>query len=259
MIQTHTVRKLGSLTLPEVTQRTAGVAILPVGSTEQHGPCLPYSTDTIIAEGLAVKLAKVLPATVYPAICYGYRSSPRSGGGALFPGTIDLSGQTLTYLVRDIISELISDDISNILIVNAHFENDPFITEGILLAVEMARNPQAATCVQTNWWDGLDDTTISSVFDTTDFPGWSLEHGGLTETSLMLALRPDLVRQEKIIYTPVNYAPPSYMRFPIHIDDVPKQGNLSSAAGASAAKGTHILRDSIEKILAICEREFNTL
>lgn len=44
-----------------------------------------------------------------PTIVYGYKSKPLSGGGPLFPGTIDLNGNTLIYLVHDILMELIRD------------------------------------------------------------------------------------------------------------------------------------------------------
>ncbi len=233
-------------------------AILPVGSTEQHGPCLPYCTDATIAEGLAVRLARILPGVIYPTIHYGYRSSPKSGGGGLFPGTVDLSGQTLIALVHDVLCELMADGRTNILIVNAHFENDPFISEGIQLALESYRARAKVRCIQTNWWDGIKPETLAAVFHAGRFPGWALEHGGITETSLMLALAPELVRAERIPSSDVEFNPPPYLRFPLKNGDVPAQGNLSTAVGSTAEKGELILRDAIDNICRACEKEFDT-
>jgi len=249
--------RLSSLTLEDLSQTEGMPAILPIGSTEQHGPCLPYCTDATIAEGLALRLAAVLPAVVYPTIQYGYRSNPKSGGGALFPGTIDLSGSTVIALVRDVLLELIADGRRNILIVNAHFENDPFITEGMCLAMEAAGSGANVQCIQTNWWDGLTPETINACFDAGDFPGWALEHGGVTETSLMLALAPELVRTERIPSSGLEFVPPAYLRFPLKKGDVPIEGNLSTAVGSTAEKGELILKDAVESIYRACEKEFD--
>lgn len=76
------------------------IVILPVGSVEQHGPHLPLYTDTIISEGFAQLLADRINGIVMQSINYGYKSQPASGGGPLFPGTIDLNGATLVAIVR---------------------------------------------------------------------------------------------------------------------------------------------------------------
>lgn len=57
-----------------------------------------------------------------PTLCYGYKSKPLSGGGPLFPGTIDLNGKTVIDLVYDVLMELVRDGFTKIFIMNAHFE-----------------------------------------------------------------------------------------------------------------------------------------
>ncbi len=61
------------------------VIILPIGSTEQHGPHLPTCVDTVIANGFAYRIAEKINGVVAPALSYGYKSKPLSGGGPLFP------------------------------------------------------------------------------------------------------------------------------------------------------------------------------
>ena len=83
---------------------------------------LPLSTDVEIAENFALKLAETVGGVVMPTLSYGYKSKPLGGGGPLFPGTIDLNGETVIKLVYDILMEVISDGITKIFIMNAHFK-----------------------------------------------------------------------------------------------------------------------------------------
>jgi len=70
---------------------TENLIILPVGSLEQHGPHLPLNVDVVIPSSLAKMVAEKTDAIVLPAIAYGYKSHPTSGGGQLFPGTTSLN------------------------------------------------------------------------------------------------------------------------------------------------------------------------
>ena len=86
-----------------------GILILPVGSTEQHSKHLPLGVDTIIPEKIALILAERVGALVAPVLPYGYKSQPSSGGGPLFPGTIDLNSATMTELCKDLLTEFLVD------------------------------------------------------------------------------------------------------------------------------------------------------
>ena len=107
-----------NITWKEFQQNINNVLILPVGSTEQHGPHLPLSVDTVIAEKLALMLAEKVNGIVAPSLSYGYKSKPLSGGGPLFPGTIDLNGITLMNITEDLLEEFIKDGITKIFILN---------------------------------------------------------------------------------------------------------------------------------------------
>lgn len=229
------------------------VVILPVGSVEQHGPHLPLFTDTIISEGFANLLGDKVNGIVMPSINYGYKSQPASGGGPLFPGTIDLNGTTLINLVKDIIEELIRDGIRKIALVNSHFENQAFLLEAIDL---VSKNMPANTkIIMMSWWDLITQNTIDKIFDEVEFPGWALEHAAITETSLILKFKPELVHMDKLIDEKIEEVP-TYQVYPIPKDLVPKSGLLSIGRTSSAAKGELIVDEALSKMVEIVNKEF---
>ncbi|CEO09506.1 creatininase [Paraclostridium sordellii] len=229
------------------------VVILPVGSVEQHGPHLPLFTDTIISEGFAKLLGERVNGIVMPAINYGYKSQPASGGGPLFPGTIDLNGKTLISLVMDILEELIRDGVKKIAIVNSHFENQAFLLEAIDLVSK--KMPTGTKIVMMSWWDLISQQTIDKVFDEVEFPGWALEHAAITETSLILKFAPNLVHMDRLIDEKIEEVP-TYQVYPIPKDLVPKSGLLSIGRTSSKEKGELIINESLENMIKIVKKEF---
>ena len=226
--------RMDEMTWPQFQQRASKPVIVPVGSTEQHGQHLPIGTDARIAESIATDLAAAVDGTVMPTVSYGYKSKPLSGGGPLFPGTIDMSGTTVISQIHDILRELIDDGFTKIVVLNAHFENEAFIIE----AIDMVNHETngAATIVETNWWDPLDQETIDALFSDVPFPGWALEHAALTETSLLLHYTPELVHMDRMVANTDGAARP-YVRYPIKPTDVPAHGALADATGSTAEKG----------------------
>lgn len=229
------------------------VVILPVGSVEQHGPHLPLFTDTIISEGFAKLLGERVNGIVMPAINYGYKSQPASGGGPLFPGTIDLNGKTLISLVMDILEELIRDGVKKIAIVNSHFENQAFLLEAIDLVSK--KMPTGTKIIMMSWWDLISQPTIDKVFDEVEFPGWALEHAAITETSLILKFAPNLVHLDRLIDEKIEEVP-TYQVYPIPKDLVPKSGLLSIGRTSSKEKGELIINESLENMIKILKKEF---
>lgn len=228
------------------------VVILPVGSVEQHGPHLPLYTDTIISEGFSNLLADRVNGIVMPSINYGYKSQPASGGGPLFPGTIDLNGSTLIALVKDIIEELIRDGVKKIAIVNSHFENQAFLLEAIDL---VSRNmPEGTKIIMMSWWDLITNKTIDKIFDEVEFPGWALEHAAITETSLILKFDPDSVHMDRLIDEKIEEVP-TYQVYPIPTDLVPQSGLLSIGRTSSKEKGNLIVEEALEAMVKIVQKE----
>lgn len=201
----------------------------------------------------AYRIAEKINGIVAPTISYGYKSKPLSGGGPLFPGTIDLNGATLQALVMDIIDEFVRDGFTKIFILSAHFENEAFIVEAMNLC--SAKYGDKVKLLLTNWWDPMSPDVIDKVFDEVPFPGWALEHAAVTETSLMMYFAPELVREDKILDTE-NASPATYFRYPIEKDIVPETGILASAKSSSAAKGKIIVDDVIPNIVKIVKEAF---
>ena len=127
-------RRLIYMTWQEYAASRDHILIVPIGSTEQHGPHLPLSVYAILADRFAELLAEEVDGVIAPVLSYGYKSKPRSGGGPLFPGTIDLNGSTLQNLLLDLLLEFVADGYSRIFLMNAHFENEAFVEEAMDLA-----------------------------------------------------------------------------------------------------------------------------
>jgi creatinine amidohydrolase len=226
---------------------------LPVGALEQHGPHLPLGTDALLASAIAENAAAAVDGIVAPALAYGYKSQPKCGGGQHFTGTTSLDAATLIGQVRDTIREFVRHGVERVVVVNGHYENQWFLIEGIDLALRDCRGA-ALEVMRFEYWDFCTPETLAAVFPQ-GFPGFALEHAAVIETSMMLHLFPQLVRLELLPNDPPADFPP-YDVYPTRSDWVPPSGVLSSARGASAAKGETITSEVVARIASAVRREF---
>ncbi len=150
-------------------------AILPIGSLEQHGKHLPLGTDSIIAERIAAIVAERTSALLLPCIYYGisYEHEP------LF--NVSISAQTLCMLVGDVCRSLVNMGVKSIIILNAHYGNEYALLSCTKELAEAYRDGGVL----------IYSITYSLFID-------RMDHAGENETSLMLAIRPDLVRMDLI-------------------------------------------------------------
>lgn len=194
------VRDLAELTWEEVRglDRTRTVAVLPVGAIEAHGPHLPLGTDVVIAEamaregarriaekGFSVVLLPPLPFTAAPFAC-------------AFAGTISVSPGTVTALVVDLARELTRHEFAALAISNAHL--DPAHLGALTSAAVRAREEHFLPII-------IPDLTKRpfALKLTEEFQSGAC-HAGRYESSIVLAARPDLVRETIRMSLPPNPA-----------------------------------------------------
>ncbi|WP_293343612.1 creatininase [Parvibaculum sp.] len=244
---------------PAFEEKTKALApfFLPVGATEQHGPHLPLGTDAFLPTHVAKEVAARVGGVVAPAIPYGYKSQPRSGGGQHFPGTTSLAANTLTLVVRDVIHDLGLHGARRFVVVNGHVENAWPVIEGIDLALRELRRDgiDDAVALRLEYWDFVQTETLDRLFPD-GYPGIDLEHASLLETSMMLLVRPDLVDMSKIPNDgPAEF--PKFDRYPTPPGLVPASGVLARAQGSTAEKGEWLLTDHVNLITEAISAEFS--
>jgi len=165
--------------------KSTKVAIIPVGSTEQHGLHLPLGTDYLTAEYFAKKIAeKVDDVLITPTVPVGFAHYHTS-----FEGTLSVNPEILSGYYQGIADSLISYGITHILFLNAHGGN-----KGTILNVCRNLRSRGITAAGINWW--LIVSKMRKEWQTTG-------HGDITETSLMLLISPDNVKLDKAA-VPVN-------------------------------------------------------
>ncbi|WP_028390398.1 creatininase [Bacillus cihuensis] len=229
------------------------ILILPIGSTEQHGPHLPLGVDSMLAESYSLAIAEKINAVVAPTVSYGYKSLPASGGGPIFPGTIDLKGATVVSLVYDLLEEFLHDGWQKIVLVSCHYENEAFLAEAADL-ITRNQTEEFPKILLVNWWDNLSENILPLVFDEVEFPGWALEHAAIAETSMMMYCYPELVREDAITDEGIDI-PPTFQQFPPSKTLIPQSGSLHTARSSTAEKGRLIVENSTDNIVSVLENE----
>jgi creatinine amidohydrolase len=169
------------------TERRDWIAVLPLGAHEQHGPHLPFETDTLIAEGIVARLTAVLPpdlpVTFLPVEPVGYSIEHMD-----VDGTRTLSFDEAVQRWLAIAEDLNRQGIRKLVMLNAHGGNSPLLT---IVATE-ARVRFDMLAVATSWTRfGQPEGWITPEAKAIDI------HGGDIETSVMLALWPDRVDMSK--------------------------------------------------------------
>lgn len=234
-------------------ERGEMVALIVSGSVEQHGPHLPTGTDLYIAMGIADRIASLPEAgdiaarlVLLPPFFHAY--AKESDG---WRGTLNLDGNTLTLVARDIIKGLFRQGIKRAVLLNGHLESYSFLLEGIELATEGCGDVQV---ISVNWWDFIGDGLISELF-ADRWPGWVAEHAALTETSIMLALHPELVRED-LAEAGFIPQPLPYKIFPQPQEVRPPSGMYAPAEGASAEIGERLISEVLRNLVPIIRERF---
>jgi creatinine amidohydrolase len=162
------------LAYPDLEERSGAVHLLPLGSTEPHGPHAPLSTDTLISVGICKRAAERLrgeiDVLVLPPVPYGVTRY-----GANFPGAVSISEETLRSLVTEVCS-----GFDRVVLVNSHLE------------------PEQVWTLRDIGLPLLDVTRRANAERLTDEFRAGSGHAGRYETSLVLADHPELVDPERM-------------------------------------------------------------
>lgn len=190
--------------------------IIPVGSMEQHGPHLPVSTDALIAAHVAELVAKKVGALVLPAVAYGvsFEHAPMFN--------VSLRGLTLASVLSDMCASLAGHGVRQVIIINGHHGN--------IGALKRVKGIKGASVHVIHYWRHM---------------GQELGHAGDAETSMVLAIAPELVDMRKAVpgarrptkkeYARVAGRPGSFVR-------VTGNGVWGDPRKASAKKGQQLLK-----------------
>ena len=175
------VYPLPPTTTADERERDARVALLPVGSFEQHGPFLPLATDTVVACAIAGALTAAYP---------GLRPLPPvtiscSQEHDAWPGTVSISATTLYAVIHDIADSLARSGINRLFIINGHGGN---------YVLGNAVQEAAGRGRRMGLFPGPADWETARAAAGLATSSWTDMHAGELETSLLLHTDPSLVR-----------------------------------------------------------------
>lgn len=216
--------RLDALTWPDVSGVAAGsVVVVPIGSTEQHGPHLPLGTDSAVAVALVDRLAAARPdVLVAPPVPYG-----SAGEHAAFPGTLSIGAAALEMVLVELGRS--ADAFAGVVFVSGHGGNAAPLAAAVSLLRSEGRNVLG-------WSPRL--------------PGADA-HAGRTETSLLLALNPDTVRLDAA--EPGDTRPLASVMGELRrggVAAVSRNGVLGDPTGATAEEGLRLLDELTADLVA---------
>ena len=240
--------RLPAAALRDLAARDA-IVLLPVASTEQHGPHLPTGVDTFlcgeICRRTAMLVSETWPCVVAPTVWMGLAEHH-----VAFGGTFTVSVATWHALLRDLCRSILRAGFKRILIVNGHGGNASALHA---LTVDLTRELDApiATC----GYQALAEAEIAAVLD--DQKG--IMHACEAETSMMMAAHPDLVVTDELsnAHGP-NHTVGSALQRPLLVwksfRELSPSGVMGDARRSTPAKGEAILEACARTLAAALAR-----
>jgi creatinine amidohydrolase len=218
------VPALSDLAWTSLDHAAERLLVVPVGATEQHGPHLPFTTDTDIALALAEALDRQRgDVVVAPAIALG-----SSGEHQAFPGTLSIGAEATELLLVEL-GRSATETFRRVLLVSTHGGNAGPVAAAVSRLRDEGRDVRA--------W----------------FPRWDGDaHAGHVETSVMLALAPDRVAWDAAVRgetAPIGGLLPELRRSGVRA--ISPSGVLGDARTATAGAGRSLLRRASADLLAL--------
>jgi mycofactocin precursor peptide peptidase len=221
------VTELATACWPDLVDLQRCLLLVPLGSTEQHGPHLPFDTDTRIAAAVASGLARRRPEVIVaPPVSFG-----SSGEHAGFPGTLSIGQDAVQLLVVELVRS--ADDFAGVVLVSGHGGN----AEPLARAVDRLTTEGRRVLLWPATVTGGD------------------AHAGRVETSLLLALAPELVRLDRAAAgnpAPVSELLPAMRSGGVRA--VSPNGVLGDPTGARSEEGRLLLEAMVADLDAAIDR-----
>lgn len=228
------------------------IVVLPVAAHEQHGKHLPIGTDTIILEGVlhafAQRVPKEMEVLVLPVVAVG-KSNEHMG----FCGTLTYSMDTLVGIVRDTAKSIARHGFEKLVLFNSHGGN----TDVLNACARDLRDDFGVRPFVIDWW--FTDFWADILKDIQESPRDGVFHACELETSLVMALRPELVEEEELVAA----FPPEQMRHnkyvtvfgPVNMGwvtkDITSTGVIGDATKGTPVKGEKLLAFAGNKLVEI--------
>ncbi len=171
-------------TTEDVAGQAAAVALLPVGSLEQHGPHLPLTTDTLVACAVADRVAQAHPVRLLPPLTVSC-----SHEHAAWAGTVSISATTLAAVVGDIAASLRAAGTLALVLVNAHGGN--YVLRNVVQEASAGSPP---TTLPMALFPGSEDWAAARGAAGLATSNAADMHAGELETSILLHTHPEVVR-----------------------------------------------------------------
>jgi creatinine amidohydrolase len=228
--------------------RARAIAVLPVAATEQHGPHLPLSVDTDLANGVVAsavaELPPDLPVLFLPTQAIGFSPEHRR-----FPGTLTLGSETLIRVWTEIGECVAASGVKKLVLLNAHGGQ----VGAMDLVARDLRSRLGMLVYSVSWFNlpllDAQGRDVNALFSA-DEHRFGI-HAGEIETSMMLALRPDQVRMARAEHFP-SASQARAVDFPVlgngrsaklgwQMQDYNQQGAVGNAKAATAEKGRALL------------------
>ncbi|MFI5684209.1 creatininase family protein [Streptomyces sp. NPDC051636] len=216
---------------------SAQVAVLPVGSFEQHGPFLPLATDTLVACAIAREIAAAYPVHLLPPVTISC-----SHEHAAWPGTVSISSVTLHAVVRDIAASLRRSGVEALVVVNGHGGN---YVLGNVVQEASARGERMALFPAAEDWETARERAGVLTSLLTDM------HAGEIETSILLHAHPEYVRPG---YESADFTADDRRHLlTVGMSTYTESGVIGRPSLGSAEKGKELLASLVESFGAYVE------
>jgi creatinine amidohydrolase len=234
------------LTWPELRQvdRAGTVVVAPIAACEQHGPHLPTFTDTILVTAVAERVEGRQPGRVLllPTLWLG-----ASGHHLPFGATLSAEADVHVTVLCELLTPLLADGYRRVLVLNGHGGN----IDTMQMALRRLQ-PRHRDCLLTgaSYWD-LAQPEFAAI---AEGPRKVMGHACEFETSMMLALRPELVKRD-LARADGREQEPALRGLYVAADMAQRteRGNFGHPELASAEKGERLLRAAADRVVEVVE------